>query len=70
MMWMLQTDGIQQTYLLEFTRPNKPFSKGVAYRMKADSEAKLTKETGFHPRVSNLTENIIEYKGFWLASKL
>ena len=49
-------------------RPNKPFSKGVAYRMKADSEPKLTKETGFHPRVSNLTENIIEYKGFWLAS--
>ena len=36
--------------------------------MKADSEPKLTKETGFHPRVSNLTENIIEYKGFWLAS--
>ena len=49
-------------------RPNKPFSKGVAYRMKADSEPKLTRETGFHPRVANLTENIMEYKGFWLAS--
>jgi aminomethyltransferase len=49
-------------------RPNKPFSKGVAYRMKADSEPKLTKETGFHPRVAALTENIVEYKGYWLAS--
>ena len=49
-------------------RPNKPFSKGVAYRMKADAEPKLTRETGFHPRVASLTENIVEYKGFWLAS--
>jgi aminomethyltransferase len=36
--------------------------------MKPDAEPKLTKETGFHPRVANLTENIVEYKGFWLAS--
>ena len=36
--------------------------------MKADSEPKLTKETGFHPRVAALTENIVEYKGYWLAS--
>tara|TARA_B110000444_G_C18845906_1_gene602002 strand:- start:1851 stop:4196 length:2346 start_codon:yes stop_codon:yes gene_type:complete len=50
-------------------RPNKPFSKGGAYRMKPDAEPKLTKETGFHPRVSKLTENIIDYKGFWLATK-
>ena len=49
-------------------RPNRPFSKGMAFRMKADSDPKLTKETGFHPRVSKLTENIVEYKGFWLAS--
>ena len=31
--------------------------------MKADSEPKLTKETGFHPRIAALTENIVEYKG-------
>ena len=49
-------------------RPNKPFSKGVAFRMKPDAEPKLTKETGFHPRVASLTENIVEYKGYWLAS--
>jgi len=49
-------------------RPNKPFSKGVAFRMKTDAEPKLTKETGFHPRVASLTENIVEYKGYWLAS--
>ena len=37
--------------------------------MKPDSEPKLTKETGFHPRVSKLTDNIVDYKGFWLATK-
>ncbi|MAV82724.1 MAG: aminomethyltransferase [Pelagibacteraceae bacterium] len=50
-------------------RPNKPYSKGGVFRMKPDSEPKLTKETGFHPCVSKLTENIIDYKGFWLATK-
>ena len=50
-------------------RPKKPYSKGGAFRMKPDSEPKLTKETGFHPRVSKLTDNIVDYKGFWLATK-
>ena len=50
-------------------RPKKPYSKGGVFRMKPDSEPKLTRETGFHPRVSKLTDNIIDYKGFWLATK-
>ena len=46
----------------------KAFSKAVAYRMTADSEPKLTKETGFHPRSSELTRDFVEYKGYWLAN--
>ena len=44
------------------------FSKAVAYRMTPDSDAQLTRDTGFHPRSSALTRNFTEYRGFWLAS--
>ena len=44
------------------------FSKAVAYRMTPDADAELTRETGFHPRVSALTRNLTEYRGFWLPS--
>ena len=44
------------------------FSKAVAYRMTPDSEAVLSRETGFHPRTSQLTRNFTEYRGFWLPS--
>ena len=44
------------------------FSKAVAYRMTPDSDAKLTRETGFHPRTSQLTRNFTEYRGYWLPS--
>ncbi len=45
------------------------FSKAVAYRMAPDSEPKLTRETGFHPRTSALTRNFTEYRGYWLPTK-
>lgn len=45
------------------------FSKAVAYRMTAESEARLTRETGFHPRTSALTRNFVEYRGFWLPTR-
>ncbi len=44
------------------------FSKAVAYRMTADAEPRLTRETGFHPRTSKLTRNFSEYRGYWLAN--
>ncbi|MEM7222748.1 MAG: DUF1989 domain-containing protein [Pseudomonadota bacterium] len=44
------------------------FSKAVAYRMTPDSDAQLTRETGFHPRTSELTRNFTEYRGFWLPT--
>jgi aminomethyltransferase len=45
------------------------FSRGVAFRMSADSEPRLTKETGFHPRTSALTRNFAEYRGYWLPQR-
>jgi len=36
--------------------------------MSADSEAELTKETGFHARTSELTRDLVEYNGYWLAN--
>ncbi len=44
------------------------FSKAVAYRMTPDSDAVLSRETGFHPRTSELTRSFTEYRGFWLPS--
>ena len=48
--------------------PDNIFSKAVAYRMTPDAEAELTRETGFHPRSSQLTRNFTEYRGFWLPT--
>ena len=50
-----------------YSKTNR-FSKAVAYRRTPDSDAQLTKETGFHARTSALTRNYTEYRGFWLPS--
>ena len=57
------TDIFVRTYPKE-----KKYSKAIAFRMKTDSEPKLTQETGFHKKTSELTRNFVEYKGFWLAN--
>jgi aminomethyltransferase len=44
------------------------FRKAVAYRTTPDADAQLTRETGFHPRTSELTRNFTEYRGFWLPT--
>jgi len=44
------------------------FKRAVAYRPTKDSEPKMTKETGFHDRLSNMTRNFVEYRGYWLAN--
>ena len=43
------------------------FKKATAFRMTADSEAELTKETGFHRCTSAETQRFSEYNGYWLA---
>lgn len=44
------------------------FKKAVAYRMTPDAPAALTKETGFHQKISALTRNFSEYRGYWLPT--
>ena len=48
---------------------NKRFSKSIGYRKNADSDFMLTKETGFHPRTSKLTKDMIDSSGFWIPNK-
>ena len=45
------------------------FTRAVAYRMTPDADAQLTKETAFHPRLSAMTRNFTEYRGYWLPSR-
>tara|TARA_Y100001970_G_scaffold291198_1_gene427470 strand:- start:2054 stop:4405 length:2352 start_codon:yes stop_codon:yes gene_type:complete len=44
------------------------FTKAITARMTPDSEAKLTQETGFHKKTSELTRNYTEYRGYWLPT--
>ncbi len=44
------------------------FSRAVAFRMKPDADAKLTKETAFHTCFARHTRGFGEYRGYWLAS--
>jgi aminomethyltransferase len=45
------------------------FPKAVAYRMTADADAELTRETAFHPRFAERTRNYTEYRGYWLPTR-
>jgi aminomethyltransferase len=45
------------------------FTRAVAFRTTPDAEAQMTKETAFHPRLSALTRNYTEYRGYWLPSR-
>ena len=46
----------------------KEFTKSFAFRMKTDSEPKLTRNTGFYERTSKLTRNFVDARGFWLPN--
>ncbi|MBB4236192.1 DUF1989 domain-containing protein [Rhizobium esperanzae] len=48
---------------------NEKFSRAVAYRMTPDADAELTRETAFHPRLSALTRDYTEYRGYWLPNR-
>src|SRR3954452_8815300 len=49
--------------------PENRFSMAIAHRVTPDAEPVLTKETGFHPRWSQLTRNVTEYRGYWLPNQ-
>ncbi|MBE8158869.1 MAG: DUF1989 domain-containing protein, partial [Betaproteobacteria bacterium] len=42
--------------------------RSIFFRKRADSEAVMTKETGFHPRTSAQTRDFVEYNGYWLPA--
>lgn len=44
------------------------FSRGIAFRMNAEAEPRLTRESAFHPRLSGMTRSFVEYRGFWLPT--
>jgi aminomethyltransferase len=44
------------------------FQRAIAYRPTPESDPKMTKETGFHAKLSQHTSNFIEYNGYWLAN--
>ena len=44
------------------------FKRAVGYRMTPDAPLQLTRETGFHERVSARTRDLIEYRGYWLPN--
>ena len=44
------------------------FSKGIAFRMSADAEPRLTRESAFHQSLAAHTRNVVEYRGFWLPT--
>ena len=44
------------------------FTRAVATRMTPDADAELTRETGFHPRLAEMTRDFTEYRGYWLPN--
>ena len=46
----------------------REFRKSFAFRMKTNSEKKLTRNTGFYERTSKLTRNFVDARGFWLPN--
>src|SRR5262245_21177508 len=42
------------------------FSLALAHRVTPEADPVMTKETAFHPRTSELTRDLVEYRGYWL----
>ena len=55
-------------YVRVYSEKNR-FSKSIGYRKNAWSDFMLTKETGFHPRTSQLTNDMMDSSGFWIPNK-
>lgn len=47
----------------------RKFSMAISHRVTPDAEPRLTRESGFHPRTSALTQQMTEYRNFWLPEK-
>jgi aminomethyltransferase len=48
--------------------PENRFQMAIAHRVTPDADPVMTKQTAFHPRWSELTRNVTEYRGYWLPT--
>ena len=46
---------------------NEDFKPAAGFRMTADADVRMTKNTGFHDCFAAHTRNFVEYNGYWLA---
>ena len=46
---------------------NEDFKPAAGFRMTADADVRMTKNTGFHDCFATHTRNFVEYNGYWLA---
>ena len=46
---------------------NEDFKPAAGFRMTADADIRMTKNTGFHDCFAAQTRNFVEYNGYWLA---
>ncbi|MEP3348597.1 MAG: DUF1989 domain-containing protein [Marinomonas sp.] len=44
------------------------FPRSIGHRLTPQELTRMTKQTGFHPRIAALTKQFTEYKGYWVAS--
>ncbi len=47
---------------------DKQFPRATAHRITPEELPRMTKTTGFHRPISALTKQLIEYRGYWVAS--
>jgi aminomethyltransferase len=45
------------------------FPRAIAHRISPEELPRMTKTTGFHEPISALTKQLIEYRGYWVASE-
>jgi len=48
---------------------DKLFPRAIAHRLTPSELPRMTKTTGFHQPVSALTKQLVEYRGYWVASE-
>ena len=48
---------------------NEDFKPATGFRMTADADLRMTKNTGFHDCFAVHTRNFVEYNGYWLAQE-
>ena len=46
---------------------NENFKPATGFRMTADADVRMTKNTGFHDCFAAHTRNFVEYNGYWIA---